>query len=737
MATLKVVMYYNGFWDEDFNYSNFKIKGILVKHDVDFETLKTLIYGVLNVNYGETELHIKYQLEPNQQAVDIDDNESLRFYIELKRDDVRITCFPLCITTRRYETQNFNEINTVETVDEMNEDKNENSYSSHTSMDIVSYAEMIFKQTKLEEEEGTTIEDGDNEIVSSPKVKKIFKGQVFKDKQIMKSCLCFFAIENNFQFAASKSCKLEYVIHCLDDNCNWRLRASRDGKTSMFVIRRMDNIHPCPPNIRTEEQRQATSSVIGDLIKSKFMNIKTVYTPADIISDIQRDYGVILNYNKAWRSRGKALELLRGEPRDSYSILPSSLNMLMKTNPGSVVELKISEGNTFQSVFIALSASIKGWNFCRPVIAVDGTFLKSTYGGTLLTASTQDSGGKIFPLAFCVVDSENDESWQYFFEKIKGAFGEKEKLCIVSDRHDSIRKAVSSIFPLATHGICAYHLLCNVQRHFKTNPKSLKDCFFGAAKAYTIKSFDYFMGELDSINVGIRPYLDDIGFETWARAHSTDNRYSTMTSNIAESINAAIKSVRELPIATLLEYLRVLVQEWSNKNRNLASYTMTKLTSKAEEALRDNYAISQRMKVIPSVTSIYSVEDGDKTLIVNLIEKTCTCCRFQKDELPCARAIAIFCKYHMDPYQYCSAFFTKENLVKIYEAIVYPMPSQSDWDETEESEAIEVLSPIGKIPPGKPKKQRMKGASKGRDKYKCSKCEKRGHNKKTCRNLAK
>ncbi|XP_050222285.1 protein FAR1-RELATED SEQUENCE 5-like [Mercurialis annua] len=403
----------------------------------------------------------------------------------------------------------------------------------------------------------------------------------------------------------------------------------------------------------------------------------------------------------------------------------------MKTNPGSVVELKISEGNTFQSVFIALNASIKGWNFCRPVIVVDGTFLKSTYGGTLLTASIQDSGGKIFPLAFCVVDSENDESCQYFFENIKGAFGEKEKLCIVSDRHNSIRKAVNSIFPLATHGVCAYHLLCNVKRHFKTNPKnpkSLKDCFFGAAKAYTTKSFDYFMGELDSINVGIRPYLDDIGFETWARAHSTDNMYFTMTSNIAESINATIKSARELPIATLLEYLRVLVQEWSYKNRNLASYTMTKLTSKAEEALSDNYAISRRMKVIPSVTSIYSVEDGDKTLIVHLIEKTCTCCKFQKDELPCAHAIAIFGKYHMDPYQYCSDFFTKENLVKIYEAIVYPMPSQSDWDETEEIETIEVLPPIGKIPPGRPKKQRIKGASEGRGKYKCSKCGKRGHN---------
>ncbi|XP_055962166.1 uncharacterized protein LOC130015647 [Mercurialis annua] len=111
------------------------------------------------------------------------------------------------------------------------------------------------------------------------------------------------------------------------------------------------------------------------------------------------------------------------------------------------------------------------------------------------------------------------------------------------------------------------------------------------------------MAELDSINVAIRPYLVGVGLEKWARAYSTENRYWTMTSNIAESFNAAIKSARELPVATLLEYLRVLVQEWSYKNRNIASYTMTKLTNKAEEALRENYSLARRMMVTSDVIS--------------------------------------------------------------------------------------------------------------------------------------
>ncbi|KAH0639443.1 hypothetical protein KY285_036029 [Solanum tuberosum] len=41
----------------------------------------------------------------------------------------------------------------------------------------------------------------------------------------------------------------------------------------------------------------------------------------------------------------------------------------------------------------ALDASIRGWEYCRPILVVDGTHLKSTYEGTMLIASTLDPGG--------------------------------------------------------------------------------------------------------------------------------------------------------------------------------------------------------------------------------------------------------------------------------------------------------------------------------------------------------
>ena len=92
--------------------------------------------------------------------------------------------------------------------------------------------------------------------------------------------------------------------------------------------------------------------------------------------------------------------MLRDKLDESYALLPSFLYMLKTINPGTIVDLDMKEEHSFLYVFMALDASIKGWKYCRPIVVVDGVFLTGTCSGTLLLATTQDAGGKIFPLAF-------------------------------------------------------------------------------------------------------------------------------------------------------------------------------------------------------------------------------------------------------------------------------------------------------------------------------------------------
>ncbi|GER42979.1 MuDRA transposase-like [Striga asiatica] len=68
-------------------------------------------------------------------------------------------------------------------------------------------------------------------------------------------------------------------------------------------------------------QRQATSNVVSSFIKTKFINTKTSYNPGDIIDDMQHRFGINLSYHKAWRSKHKAVDEVRGNPNDSYEYI--------------------------------------------------------------------------------------------------------------------------------------------------------------------------------------------------------------------------------------------------------------------------------------------------------------------------------------------------------------------------------------------------------------------------------
>ncbi|XP_022876789.1 uncharacterized protein LOC111394994 [Olea europaea var. sylvestris] len=155
---------------------------------------------------------------------------------------------------------------------------------------------------------------------------------------------------------------------------------------------------------------------------------------------------------------------------------------------------------------MALGASIRGWQHYRPIIVVNGTYLNGHYGGTIFTACTQDANNGIFVLAFGVGDNENDKSWRLFLEKLKNAYGYREGLCFVSNRHGSIKKAIEQVYSESCH-----------------------------------EEFEYNMQQLDAMNDKIRDYLDEVGPKKWSQIHMPANRHSTMTSNIVESVNAVTK----------------------------------------------------------------------------------------------------------------------------------------------------------------------------------------------------
>ncbi|KAA0056385.1 protein FAR1-RELATED SEQUENCE 4-like [Cucumis melo var. makuwa] len=290
------------------------------------------------------------------------------------------------------------------------------------------------------------------------------------------------------------------------------------------------------------------------------------------------------------------VKILHGDTVESYALIPRFFDKLVESNPGTCAALEMDDSCHFKFCFMAFGPSIEGWKYCRPIISVDGTFLKCKFGGILLRASSQDGNNQIFPLAFAIVDFENVASWTWFFEKIRSSFSERANLFIVSDRHLSIPKGVLRVFPDVEYCVCTKHLLSNLKLHFKG--PLLDKYFFSCAYAYTVEEFEYHMRCMKSVCSNIRDYLSSVGFEKWSRAYS--------------------------------------------HRRSKVAFTMkSHLTYWAENILRLEHEKSRRLLVDPISTTEYQVMDVNQQFIVKLNVGCCSCRVWDVEEIPCAHALAV------------------------------------------------------------------------------------------------
>lgn len=91
--------------------------------------------------------------------------------------------------------------------------------------------------------------------------------------------------------------------------------------------------------------------------------------------------------------------------------------MLGLMNLGTMVKVKCersiaSNNPDFQRFFVSFSAQKLGFlNGCRPFIGMDGRHSKGKYGRVLLFVVCLDANSSIFPIAICVCEGGNLNSW--------------------------------------------------------------------------------------------------------------------------------------------------------------------------------------------------------------------------------------------------------------------------------------------------------------------------------------
>ncbi|KAL0240911.1 hypothetical protein GEMRC1_006147 [Eukaryota sp. GEM-RC1] len=144
-------------------------------------------------------------------------------------------------------------------------------------------------------------------------------------------------------------------------------------------------------------------------------------TANDIVAAMKTLYAVDTSTACAYRARNRLLASTYGSPEDSYIDLPAYLDELEERNPGSEINLEDDDG-VFQRCFIGLKPRFEALRHCRKVISVDGTHLFSKHRRILLTATTLDADGHVYPLCYLVVSVENTSNWKYFFTHLKSGW---------------------------------------------------------------------------------------------------------------------------------------------------------------------------------------------------------------------------------------------------------------------------------------------------------------------------
>ncbi|XP_060182405.1 uncharacterized protein LOC132612079 [Lycium barbarum] len=342
--------------------------------------------------------------------------------------------------------------------------------------------------------------------------------------------------------------------------------------------------------------------------------------------------------------------MVRGTPEHGYACLLAYLYMVENLNPGSRICISPDDADRFKYYFVAYGACIRGYKHMRKVSAIDGTHLYGKYKGVLLSAVAHDTENHIYPIAFCVVDKECDESWTYFFKQLRYVITDELDFCIISDRHRSIANDVSIIFEHAHDGLCMKHLSDNLRKKFQCGDSL--HVYYDAAKAYDYQEFNKHFQQLRDKCLKVANCLEfDIEFDKWSRAYFSVNRYDVLTTNIVKSLNSMLRDEREYPVTALLTSISRRFAEIFRQRRANISGSINLFVPSAEKTLREQMDEGDSLFVnnINGDANEFTIVGSGLTTKVNLLNKTCTCREYDLVKLPCAHAMAALrLKYEPD-----------------------------------------------------------------------------------------
>ncbi|XP_057760429.1 uncharacterized protein LOC130980804 [Arachis stenosperma] len=186
------------------------------------------------------------------------------------------------------------------------------------------------------------------------------------------------------------------------------LRWSNNDKERVKTYK---NDHTCARDMGSDAADQHWIS----LKVEKRMSTQPHMRTSEAINFLREEFSLTAHPKIVYRAVREARERIMGNEREQYSNVRDYLFEILRSNPGSRAELCITpipqSPFVFDKLYICLETCKQSFKSGRrPLIHLDGYFLKTYYGGQLLTAVDQDANNQFHVVSCRVTRSETKES---------------------------------------------------------------------------------------------------------------------------------------------------------------------------------------------------------------------------------------------------------------------------------------------------------------------------------------
>ncbi|GKA34574.1 mutator type transposase [Tanacetum coccineum] len=430
------------------------------------------------------------------------------------------------------------------------------------------------------------------------------------------------------------------------DECPWALQITKVKNSETWEVRTYSDEHKC---LQSRQIHACTSKFLSKGIVDQIEKNPDVPIRA-LQAELQQKYELGVSRQKAFRAKAAALNQVKGDYSQQYTMLRDYCLELRRANPDTTIKIEVerdsvSDLNTrmFKRIYICLGPLKKGFKACgRDLLGLDGAFMKGPYPGQLLTAIGLDANNGIYPLAYAIVEKETTCSWTWFLECLGGDLGmtKESNFTFISDRQKGLAIAMANVFPCAEHRSCLRHIHENMKT--KWNGQAYKELLWRCASATTVPYFDRAMEELKQFNKEAFEWLAKIPPHTWSRSHFSGRAKSDiLLNNLCECFNGKILDARDAPIITALEYIREYLMRRMVNVIAVIKKTDGPLTPSATKLLKIAMDRANNYTVGWNGGEEYEVKgQNGNQCVVNVVNKVCSCRKWELTGIPCAHAIA-------------------------------------------------------------------------------------------------